>query len=78
MISATVAPSSPYRFAGLGAAADFTAGARMTAEQKIYCGDTLLVAGKVEACVMTLAGKPRRIPDDVRRKLLPYLLETGV
>lgn len=53
-------------------------GARMTAEQKIYCGDTLLVAGRVEACVMTLAGRPRRIPDDVRRKLLPYLLETGV
>ena len=53
-------------------------GARMQAHQKIYCGDTLLVSGKVEACMMTLSGKPRRIPSSVREKLLPYLLETGV
>jgi len=53
-------------------------GARMLADQKIYCGDTLLVSGRVEACVMTLGGKPRRIPQETREKLLPYLLETGV
>jgi acyl-CoA thioester hydrolase len=53
-------------------------GARMHADQKIYAGGMLLVHGRVEACVMTLTGKPRRIPDDVREKLLPYLLETGV
>ncbi len=52
-------------------------GARMGADQKIYCGSTLLVHGKVEACMMTLSGKPRRIPQAVREKLLPYLLETG-
>ncbi|MEI9991139.1 MAG: YbgC/FadM family acyl-CoA thioesterase [Rhizomicrobium sp.] len=53
-------------------------GARMRADQKIVCGDTLLVHGKVEACMMTLAGKPRRLPSSVRERLLPYLLETGV
>ena len=52
-------------------------GARMHAEQKIYCRDTLLVRGHIEACIMTLSGKPRRIPDHIRAKLLPYLLETG-
>ncbi len=52
-------------------------GARMQAVQKIYCGDALLVSGKVEACMMTLGGKPRRIPQAVREKLLPYLLETA-
>ena len=52
-------------------------GARMQADQKIYSGDTLLVHGRVEACIMTLGGKPRRIPQAVRDKLLPYLLETG-
>ncbi len=53
-------------------------GARMHADQKIYAGGALLVHGRVEACMMTLAGKPRRIPSSVRDKLLPYLLETGV
>ncbi len=52
-------------------------GARMQADQKIYAGDTLLVHGRVEACIMTLGGKPRRIPQAMRDKLLPYLLETG-
>jgi acyl-CoA thioester hydrolase len=51
-------------------------GARMHADQKIYSRGTLLAHGKVEACVMTLSGKPRRIPPAVREKLLPYLLET--
>ena len=52
--------------------------ARMQADQKICASGTLLVHGRVEACIMTLTGKPRRIPPDVRAKLLPYLLETGV
>ena len=51
-------------------------GARMKADQKIYSGDTLLAHGKVEACIMTLSGKPRRIPQAVRDKLLPFVLET--
>ena len=50
-------------------------GARMTAEQKIYAGDTLLTRGTVEACIITLSGKPRRIPEDVRDKLAPFLYE---
>src|SRR5690242_6737823 len=34
-------------------------GARMTADQRIYAGDTLLTHGTVEACIITLSGKPR-------------------
>lgn len=52
-------------------------GARMVADQKIYAGGTLLVHGKVEACIMTLSGKPRRIPQAVRDTLLPYLMVTN-
>ncbi len=48
-------------------------GARMQADQKIYANGMLLVHGKVEACIMTLSGKPRRIPQAVRDKLVPYL-----
>jgi acyl-CoA thioester hydrolase len=51
-------------------------GARLSADQTIYCGDTLLTRGFVEACVMTLSGKPRRIPREMRDKLLPFLCET--
>jgi acyl-CoA thioester hydrolase len=52
-------------------------GARMVADQKIYANGVLLTQGLVEACVMTLTGKPRRIPEEVRDKLLPFLFETG-
>ena len=48
-------------------------GARMRAEQKIYAAGVLLVVGQIEACIMTLDGKPRRIPQAIRDKLLPYL-----
>lgn len=48
-------------------------GARMTADQKIYRADELLAHGAIEACVVTLAGRPRRIPDDIRAKLLPLV-----
>ena len=50
-------------------------GARMVADQKIYANDMLLTHGTVEACVMTLSGRPRRIPEDVRDKLAPFLYE---
>jgi len=30
----------------------------------------------VEACLITLRGKPRRFPPDVHEKLQPYLSET--
>ncbi len=52
-------------------------GARMTAAQDIYCRGALLTRGKVEACVMSLAGKPRRIPADQRAKLEPLLTSTN-
>src|SRR5262249_5166309 len=52
-------------------------GARMQADQKIYSDGVLLVHGTVEACMMTLTGKPRRIPQSVRGKLLPFVLDTG-
>jgi acyl-CoA thioester hydrolase len=51
-------------------------GARMAASQNIFCNGVLLTRGKVEACIMTLAGKPRRIPEEMRDKLLPLLYET--
>jgi acyl-CoA thioester hydrolase len=53
-------------------------GARMLADQKIYSGDTLLAHGKVEACIMTLSGKPRRIPQAVRDKLIPFVSEASI
>jgi len=52
-------------------------GARMIAQQKVVSGTTVLVEGRVEACIITLSGKPRRIPAEVREKLLPFLGETN-
>lgn len=53
-------------------------GARMKADQKIYLGDLLLTHGVVEACIITLSGKPRRIPDSVRDKLAPLVCTTDI
>lgn len=53
-------------------------GARMEADQKIYSGGVLLTHGRVEACVITLAGKPRRIPEEMRKILTPLIVETKV
>ena len=53
-------------------------GARMTADQKIVRGDELLAQGAVEACIITLAGRPRRIPGDIRAKLLPLVSAANV
>lgn len=50
-------------------------GARLEATQTTYCNGELLVRGKVEACLVTLTGKPRRIPQDVRDKIMPKLCE---
>jgi acyl-CoA thioester hydrolase len=54
-----------------------TTGARMEAIQRIVSNSTLLVEGQIEACLITLSGKPRRIPQDVRDKLRPFLSETN-
>ena len=50
-------------------------GARLEAVQTTYCNGELLVRGRVEACFVTLTGKPRRIPQDVRDKILPMLCQ---
>ena len=51
-------------------------GARMTADQKIYAKSALLTHGRVEACIITLSGKPRRIPREMRQILEPLVVET--
>ena len=51
-------------------------GARMNASQDIYLNGDILTRGKIEACIITLSGKPRRIPQDMRDKLAPFLYET--
>ena len=51
-------------------------GARIEAVQKIYAGGILLVEGRIEACIVTLTGKPRRLPAALRDLLTPFLVET--
>ena len=51
-------------------------GARIEAVQKIYAGETLLVEGRIEACIITLTGRPRRLPQSLRDLLTPFLVET--
>jgi acyl-CoA thioester hydrolase len=51
-------------------------GVRLSAEQNIFCEGALLTRGRVEACIMTLDGKVRRIPLEVRDKLAPFASET--
>jgi acyl-CoA thioester hydrolase len=48
-------------------------GARMTIAQQILLDGALLVEGRIEACVITLSGKARRVPSEVREKLTPFL-----
>jgi acyl-CoA thioester hydrolase len=49
-------------------------GARMKALQRVMCGATLLVEGRIEACITTLTGKPRRLPKNVLQTLAPFLV----
>ena len=51
-------------------------GARMTAAQQIRLDGEVLVEGRIEACIITLTGKPRRIPGAVRQLLTPLLYES--
>ena len=51
-------------------------GARIEAVQKIYAGEILLVEGRIEACIITLTGRPRRLPQSLRDLLTPFLIET--
>jgi acyl-CoA thioester hydrolase len=50
-------------------------GARMTVAQQIIRGGILLVEARIEACIITLTGKPRRVPEQVRILLTPLLYE---
>ncbi|HTK79341.1 MAG TPA: YbgC/FadM family acyl-CoA thioesterase [Rhizomicrobium sp.] len=52
-------------------------GARLGAEQNVFCGGAQLTHGVVEACIITLQGKPRRIPPEMREKLAPFAAETS-
>ncbi len=51
-------------------------GARMSARQSVHANGTLLTDGRIEACIITLSGKPRRIPGEIRDLLMPFLYET--
>ena len=51
-------------------------GARIEAVQKIYADDNLLMDGWIEACIITLTGRPRRLPLPLRELLTPFLVET--
>lgn len=51
-------------------------GARIAVDQKIFAGDNLLVEGRIEACIVTLRGRPRRLPDSLRALLTPFLVES--
>ncbi len=48
-------------------------GARMNVAQKVLCGEMLLVEARIEACMITLTGKLRRLPKNVFETLAPYV-----
>jgi acyl-CoA thioester hydrolase len=48
-------------------------GARMRIEQGVWRKTELLVKAKVEACVITPDGKPRRIPEALRKQLERFI-----
>jgi acyl-CoA thioester hydrolase len=48
-------------------------GARLSGDQWVKRDGVDLVTAKIEAAIITMTGKPRRIPEDVRLKLAPYL-----
>ena len=48
-------------------------GARLSGEQWVRRDGVDLVNATIEAAIITMTGKPRRIPEDVRKKLEPFL-----
>jgi acyl-CoA thioester hydrolase len=48
-------------------------GARITLGQAVERAAEVLVKARVEVCVVTLPGRPRRVPDAVRESLGAYL-----
>ena len=49
------------------------AGARMRLDQAVLRGAVTLVKAEIEVCVITLDGRPRRVPDSTRKKLEIFL-----
>ena len=49
------------------------AGARLNGEQWVKRGGEVLISAKIEAALITMTGRPRRIPEEVRAKIAPYL-----
>ena len=49
-------------------------GARIKVRQRVRHGETLLVEGRIEACITTLTGKPRRLPKNVFETLAPFVI----
>ncbi len=49
------------------------AGARMRLDQAVMRGKEPLVKAEVEVCIVTLDGRPRRVPDSTRKKLEFFL-----
>ena len=48
-------------------------GARLKVLQRVRRGASLLVEGRIEACITTLTGKPRRLPGKVHDTLAPFV-----
>ncbi len=48
-------------------------GARLQAEQIVFCQDQERVRARVEMACIDLAGRPRRIPKPVLEKMIPFL-----
>ena len=53
-------------------------GARLAAIQRIYAEGNLLTQGRIEACILALTGRPRRIPEAIRGLLTPLLDDAAV
>jgi acyl-CoA thioester hydrolase len=51
-------------------------GVRLDADQAIWRGEEQLTQGIVQACIISLSGRPKRIPPEIRDKILPFLSET--
>ena len=49
------------------------AGARLRLDQAVCRGTDALVKGEVEVCVVASDGRPRRVPEPVRKKLQAFL-----
>ena len=47
--------------------------ARLNGEQCVKRNGEDLVTAKIEAALITMTGRPRRIPDEVRLRIAPYL-----